>query len=266
MKLFYTKTVAFLAIGLLLASCSGNDDNETITGTGSIGIEFDNAFGNNDLVLNSANTATSGNEVLKVSQLKYIVSNIVLTAEDGTTFTYPKSESYFIVDESDEGSLVLDLYGVPAANYTKVKFGIGVDEAYYNLGQAAQAGFASLAQAAGLLPSWENGYKFLDMEGTFTTSNYPQETPYLILTGKTAANYNYKEITLSLPTKALVRTDITPEIHIVADVSKSIDGTNKISLANNVSGNVANITDGANVGLMTQNLDGVFSVAHVHND
>ncbi|MGK4567139.1 MbnP family protein [Flavobacterium sp. 3HN19-14] len=265
MKL-HTKITAILAMGLLLNSCSGNDDNETITGTGTLGIEFDNAFGGNDLILNAANTATSNNEILKISQVKYIVSNIVLTAEDGTTFTYPKNESYFIVDESDENSLVLDLDDVPAANYTKVKFGIGVDEAQYNLGQAAQADFAAQAATAGLLPSWNDGYGFLSFDGTFTASNYPEATPYHILTGKTAANYNYKEITLNLPTKALVRTNIAPEIHIIADVSKLIDGTNKISLAGNVTGNIANITGAANVGLVTQNLDGVFTVAHVHND
>ena len=237
MKLPYLKSMAFLAIGLLLASCSGNDDNETITGTGTLGIESDNAFDGNDLILNANNKATSNGEVLQVNQIKYIVSNIVLTAEDGTTFTYPKSNSYFIVDE-----------------------------AYYDLGQAAQSGFAAQAQAAGLLPSWDGGYKFLDMEGTFTASNYPGVTPYTVLTGKTAAQYNYKEVTLNLPAKALVRTDIAPEIHIIADLAELIDGTNNISLANAVSGNAANISDGANVGLITQNLDGVFSVAHVHND
>lgn len=247
--------MVILAIGLLLASCSSDDDNTNITGTGTLGVEFDNAFGSNDLILNAANTATSNGEVLKVSNVKYIVSNIVLTKDDGATFTYPKGESYFIIDESDETSLVLDLEDVPAANYVKIKFGIGVDEANYNLGQTAQSAFALQAQSAGLLPSWEEGYKFLDVEGTFTASNYPEATPFLIMIGKTPANYNYKEITLNLPTKALVRTNIAPEIHIVADVSKLIDGMNKISLTNAV-----------NIGLVTQNLDGVFSVAHVHND
>ena len=67
-------------------------------------------------------------EVVKVTKAKYIVSNIVLTKEDGSIYVVPKSQSYFIVDELTSASLTLNIPNVPAANYTKVKFGIGVDK------------------------------------------------------------------------------------------------------------------------------------------
>jgi hypothetical protein len=54
--------------------------------------------------------------VLKVTAIKYIISNVVLTKEDGTIFTYPKSESYFIVDELNANSRIINLTNVPAAN------------------------------------------------------------------------------------------------------------------------------------------------------
>jgi hypothetical protein len=259
------KNIAVMAILMAVASCS-SDDNETISGFGNIGIEFDNAFKTNDLVLNSQENTTSLNEVLKISNVKYIISNIVLTNENGTMFTYPKNESYFIVDEADGAEHVLELEDIPAGNYNKVTLGIGVDEAQYNLGEAAQGDFLATAMAAGMISDWADGYKNLWLEGTFTSGTVVTATDFTIQTGKTTGNYNYMEVTLSLPTKALVRTNITPEIHIVADISKVIDGTNKIALSNHISGSSVTISSGTPIDLMVANFAQMFSVAHVHND
>ena len=79
--------------------------------------------------------------------------------------------------------------------------------------------------------SWSAGYKFMAFEGTFTSPTVTKETPFMVHTGQTGTDYNYTEITLDLPTKAMVRTTITPEIHMVTDLSKIIDGTNKIKLS-----------------------------------
>jgi len=267
MKFQLKNKIAVLAMAAVFVSCSNDDNDAAVGGTGSLGIEFDNSFGDNDLILNNQSNVTSVNEVLKISTIKYIVSNIVLTKEDGTTFTYPKSESYFIVDESNSSSLVLDLGNVPASNYTKVKFGIGVDKAQFDLGATGQGDFLAKAQAADMLWGWSAGYKFLAFEGTFTSSTVLTDTPFMVHTGQTGTDYNYTEVTLDLPTKALVRTTVTPEIHIIADLSKIIDGTNKIKLSDNNSGGMgAMIMGGANLSLITANLNGMFHVAHVHND
>jgi hypothetical protein len=266
MKNLLNKVVAIFAIITVLTSCSKNDD-EVISGTGSLGVEFDNSFGVNDLILTTQANTTSNNEVLKISKAKYIISNIVLTKEDGTTFTYPKSSSYFIVDEATEASHLLKLVNIPAGNYSKIKFGIGVDKAQWDLGATGQGDFLAQAQAAGMMWSWSAGYKFIALEGTFTSATVTTPTSFMVHTGQTGTDYNYTEVTLTLPTKALVRTTISPEIHVVADVSKIIDGTNKIKLSdNNMGGMGAMIMGGANLPLITANLNGMFTVAHVHND
>lgn len=108
MKNLLYKALAVLALSATFTACS-NDDNEAISGTGSLGLEFDNSFNGNDLILDTQANTTASNEVLKISLIKYIISNVVLTKEDGTTFTYPKSESYFIVDEANADSHVVDL-------------------------------------------------------------------------------------------------------------------------------------------------------------
>lgn len=266
MKLKYI--LAAFAVATTLISCTNDDDATTnISGTGTLNVEFDNAFAGDDLLLNSQAYTTSQNEALKISTVKYIVSNIVLTKEDGTTVTYPKSESYFIVNEADEATHVLELANIPAGNYTQVKFGIGVDQEQFNAGASGQGDFLAVAQAEDMLWSWSAGYKFVAFEGTFTSATVADATPFMVHTGQIGTAYNYTEITLNLPTQALVRQNITPQIHIVTDVSKFIDGTNKINLtANNSMGMGAMIMGGEALPLITANLSGAFTVDHVHND
>jgi hypothetical protein len=268
MKFQFKNIVAVMATALVLVSCS-NDDSPAndITGQGKIGIEFDNVFGSADLILNSQANVTSQGETLNVSDVKYIISNIVLIKEDGSTYVYPKSNSYFIVSEANDASHVLDLENIPAGNYTKIKFGIGVDEAQYNAGQTVQGDFFAHAQDEDMAWTWSAGYKHLLFEGMFTSPTVTNTTQFMVHTGKSGADYNYTEVTLNFPDKALVRTTITPEVHIFADVAKIIDGTNKIKLSdNNMGGMGAMIMSGSNLALITANLSNMFTVNHVHNN
>ncbi len=265
MKFQFKYSIAVIAIAFALFSCTDKND-EVITGEGNLKLEFDNVYNANNLAFDTPYTNSNG-EVVKINKLKYIVSNIVLTKADGTTFTVPKSQSYFIVDESTTASTLLNLLNIPAANYTKVSFGIGVDQAQFNLGATGQGDFLALAQTAGMMWSWSAGYKFLAFEGTFTSSTVTSPTSFMVHTGQTGTDYNYTTVTLNLPTNALVRTTITPQVHIMADISKVLDGTNKVSLtASNGMGMGAMIMSGANLPLITANLSNMFSVEHVHND
>ncbi|WP_310594766.1 MbnP family protein [Flavobacterium sp.] len=265
MKFQFKYSIAAIAIAFALFSCTDKND-EVITGEGNLKLEFDNVYNANNLAFDTPYTNSNG-EVVKINKLKYIVSNIVLTKVDGTTFTVPKSQSYFIVDESTTASTLLNLLNIPAANYTKVSFGIGVDQAQFNLGATGQGDFLALAQTAGMMWSWSAGYKFLAFEGTFTSSTVTSPTSFMVHTGQTGTDYNYTTVTLNLPTNALVRTTITPQVHIMTDISKVLDGTNKVSLtASNGMGMGAMIMSGANLPLITANLSNMFSVEHVHND
>lgn len=264
MKFQLKNIAAIVVIAISLFSCS--NDDEVISGNGNLKLEFDNVYNANNLAFNTPYTNSNG-EVVKINKLKYIVSNIVLTKADGTTFTLPKSQSYFIVDEATAASALLNLPNIPAANYTKVSFGIGVDQAQFNLGATGQGNFLALAQTAGMMWSWSAGYKFLAFEGTFISSTVTTATSFMVHTGQTGTDYNYTTVTLNLPTNALVRTTITPQVHIMADISKVLDGSNKISLtASNGMGMGAMIMSGDKLPLITSNLPTMFSVEHVHND
>ena len=260
MKLQLKNIAIAMVAAIALTSCS-NDDNNEITGEGNLKLEFDNVYGDENFAFNTAYTNSNG-EVVKATNAIYIVSNIVLTKTDGSTYTVPKSESYFFVNESDAASTLLNLPNIPAGNYNKITFGIGVDADQFNAGASGQGTMWTDAQALGMTWSWAAGYKFVKFEGTYTSSTVTTETSYMVHTGKTGDVYNYAQVTLDLPENALVRTNITPQVHIMADLKKILDGTT-----------VINLTDGAMVmgGTKVQNISAnnvptMFEAHHVHND
>ena len=261
MKFQLKNSIALIALSFVFASCSNDDEVVSdISGNGNLKLEFDQIYNGADFAFNTAYTNSNG-EVVKVSNAKYIVSNIVLTKADGSTYTVPKSESYFIVDEAEEATQLVNLPNVPAANYTKISFGIGVDQEQFSQGATGQGDFLATAQDAGMMWSWAAGYKFVVLEGAYTSTNTTTETQFRVHTGQTSTDYNYTTVTLDLPDNALVRTTITPQIHLFADLSKLIDGTNKINFDEG-----ATVMGGAKLGLVTANIANMFTVDHVHND
>ncbi|HAH54597.1 MAG TPA: hypothetical protein DCM02_04750 [Flavobacterium sp.] len=258
MKFQIKNIVAVLALALAFTSCT--DDNETISGEGAIKLEFDNVYGAANLAFNTAYTNTNG-EVIKVSNAIYIISNIVLTKEDGSTYTMPKSESYFFVNEADATSTILNLPNIPAANYTKVSFGVGVDQAQFNAGADGQGTMWTDAQALGMTWSWAAGYKFVKFEGTVTSTTHTNAN-FRVHTGKTGDIYNYATITLNFPNKALVRTNVTPQVHVLTDLKKVIEGTTVINFNEGL-----DVMGGTKVqNISANNVPNIFSIDHVHND
>jgi hypothetical protein len=267
MKKILYKAIVLLVISTSITACSNDDDENANAETGKIGLKFDNSYGTNDLILDTQTNTTVNNEKFKINVVRYIVSNIVLTKADGSTFTYPKAKSYFIADESTVAGQKFELTDIPAGDYTKVKFGIGVDKEQWLTGASGQGDFLAKAQAADLLWSWSAGYKYFAFEGTFTSATVTTPTSFMIHTGQTGTAYNYTEITLDLPTKALVRGNISPDIHIVTDLSKILDGQNTIKLSdNNMGGMGAMIMGGTILESITANISKIFRVDHVHND
>lgn len=257
---FQLKNIALAIVtAIALTSCT-NDDSSEIIGEGNLKVEFDNIYGDANFAFNTAYTNSNG-EVIKASNAIYIVSNIVLTKEDGSTYTIPKSESYFFVNEADAASTLLNLPNIPSGNYTKITFGIGIDEAQFNAGADGQGTMWTDAQALGMTWSWAAGYKFIKFEGTVTSTSYT-DANYRVHTGKTGDVYNYTEVTLDFPEKALVRINVTPQVHIMTDLKKIIDGSTVINFEEGL-----DVMGGTKVqNISANNVPSMFEVHHVHND
>ena len=260
MKSFYKLSIILLFFAFV-SSCS-NDDNATeLTGNGTVRIEFDNSVAGDDLLLGTSTYTNSQNETLTINRLNYIVGNFRLTDKNGTVFTYPKDEGYFIVNE-ETGNTEVVLNNVPAGKYTSLTFGIGVDQEKYLQGAEGQGNLLTEAENTNMMWSWQAGYKFLNFEGTFTSPTVTDATDFVVHMGSHGSSLdNYKETTLDLGSEALVSGDTNPIIHLVVDAGNILDGENKIALSEQA---VIMISEEKSPQIAA-NASKRFTVDHVHN-
>jgi len=98
---YYFKTAIIALLSIFIVSCSGDDNNEDLTGEGNMKVFFDNSVNGDDLLLGTSLYTNSNGETLKITRFNYIVSNFVLLDEMGNEFTYPSEESYFVISEEE---------------------------------------------------------------------------------------------------------------------------------------------------------------------
>ncbi|WP_312342603.1 MbnP family protein [Chryseobacterium binzhouense] len=219
------------------------------------------------------NRKTSSNgQKHQFSTLKYVISNITLIDENGGEFKYHYNDpdkGAFIVDQAEAvaGINYLNLTEIPKNNYKKIRIGLGISQTAYLIGQDGQGVFWQKAKTAGMAWSWAAGYIFTKLEGKYGTSSPTTEfMNHCGNMGNVTANNTaelYREITLDLPTTARVSKDVTPSIHILADLNQYLSGQTALTLDN-----TNNMAMGSNQHLLnvTNNLTKMFKVDHVHND
>ena len=275
MKIY--KLLSLLSIGItlfILSSCRNSDSTETEDTTpGNLQIKFENGFNNlGDIVMGQTVQTSSGGQKHNFTTLKYIVSNIVLIDENGKEFKYNYNNSdkgAFIIDQAEAkaGIVYIDLADIPRNNYKKIRFGLGISQSAYLLGQDGQGIFWQKAKAAGMAWSWAAGYIFTKLEGNYGSAT--ADTKFMNHCGNmgnTSANNTadlYREITLNLPMTARVTKNIKPSIHILADLNQYLSGQTALTLNKD-----NEMAMGSNQHLVnvTNNITKMFRVDHVHND
>jgi hypothetical protein len=263
MKKVFSLCIAIVLI--IFTACSDDDANPDV---GTLAIEFDNIVSSSNLELNTADTpyANSHAEAYKVTWLTYYVSNITLKREDGTIYTDEVkpdgSAGYYLVDEADTESQRVVLKDVPKGDYTEVTFTIGVDASQVDEG--AQTG--ALDPANGLFWSWNSGYIFMAIEGVSPVSTEAEDVFQYHIGGykEDAANVNLvnnmQTITLGFGDHAPVKPEHQPEVHIVFDVNKLLNGAGEsVSFAANASRHSPKACED-----LADNIPAAFAVDHVH--
>ncbi len=209
------QTSLILMLCIVLNACSSDNTNQEF---GDLEINFTNLVGENNLELNTETYAKNGNETYSVSELKYIISNIVLTDTEGNQFVYPQGDSYFLINEAIPQSQNIKLENINANTYTSITIGFGVDQSKYPLNGVDN--FVPTAEDQGMLWAWSAGYKFLKFEGIYTSSNVTDK-PFLFHIGSHGQNLdNYREITLNFLQPLALSPSKTPEVNINFDVQK----------------------------------------------
>lgn len=220
------KIILLLLIAVGLGSCK-SDDNQALPGT--VNLVFKNQVSGADLVLDATSYTNGSGEIYRVSELKYIISDVVLIGANGQEFTVPQGESYFVVNEADNASKTFSIAEVDGRKYSKIRFGFGVDQSNYPLNGVNN--FIPTAEETGMLWSWSAGYKFIKFEGTYDISP-TEEGPFLIHVGSHGTTLdNYKTIEMDLAEDVTVN-DNSVNIAINFDVARIFDaGLQSFSLA-----------------------------------
>jgi hypothetical protein len=107
---------------------------------------------------------SAGNR-LRLSKFEYLLSNFHLMAEDPKN-DFQVSDAIFLVKGlENDGRDTLILKNIPPGKYRGIKIGIGLDPVTNKSGP----GTGALDPGNGMFWPWSDEYKFMVLEGTYTT-------------------------------------------------------------------------------------------------
>ena len=162
-----------------LSSCSKKDDNNDST-PAKVTLQFDHYVGAEKLTLGTdaagAKAYTSNGQTLKFSEVKYVITNVVLVKADGTKVPYHTEDldkGGFLINQADAASLAPVLNDIPEGDYKGIEFGLGVKKELNNL--KLQTQFPNFYRLTGEFKhsgimhwEWANGYRFVKLEGWYS--------------------------------------------------------------------------------------------------
>lgn len=226
------------SIMIIFSSCKKDDNPDFNTNImADLSVEFDNIAGSSDLELNTGSYTNASDEELKVTKLKYYVSNFALTNINGTVYTVPQDSCYFLIDESEESTHEPVLH-VPEGEYASISFLIGVDSLRSTKDITERTGALDPTGDGGdMYWGWNSGYIFFKMEGVSTASTSVDGGFMYHIGGfggysSTTLN-NLKTVTLDLTARGTPKAKAGKEtnIHLFVDVLKMFTGTTNVSIA-----------------------------------
>ncbi len=223
--------ITVIAAGFFLNSCTKDKSEYDPNVKAEVSMEFDNIVGASDLQLNTGNYLNGVGQNFTVTTIKYFVSNFTFTRTDGTVYTVPQDDCYFLVDESQAASLT-PVMKIPEGEYKSVSFVLGVDSLRNTKDVSQRTGVLDVSgAAAGMYWSWNSGYIFYKLEGTS-----PGVAPFKYHIGgfggySTPTTNNIRTFTLDLTVRgtAKVKTGKDTNIHLMVDVLKAIAGTTNMT-------------------------------------
>lgn len=290
----FLKITAVLCIAAITLSCDDDNNNSYIVNPENkvdAYIEFENVFDNATFELGKT-YQTEVNGAVKVTTLRYIITDITLKGNNGTPdFNATTQESFHIVAQDCEATKYKYLNNVPNGTYNSIAFRYGVKEEVFEQGTESQGDMLLAARKFGLDWGWTLGYRFLTFEGNFGAEQIPfkihngnytppaegeenshsnvhsNKIPLANAVQHSEPNENgrienSKNIELFFPNdgEILVSDNTSPKVHLKLDVAKILDGFTKIDLSkgSNIIIDVERSPD------VADNVDQAFSIAHIH--
>ncbi|MBY0543434.1 MAG: hypothetical protein K2P75_08510 [Sphingobacteriaceae bacterium] len=251
-------SIAILAIlSLSFASCKKDNTEIVPDQKGNFTLEFENKVNDLPLILNTQNYINANGDNYTISTFKYYISNIKLSRADGTSYSLP--ESYYLIDASKPSSTLINLRDIPAGDYTKISYLIGVDKERNLAG--AQTG--ALDPALGMFWTWNSGYIFVKLEGNSPQSTAVNKTLTFHIGGIVDPNNTIRTFTtdFNAANPLRIRENKNPQIHFLVNAGSLFQGKQKVNFAN------LNFTmGGANSVIVADNYaSSLFVLDHIHN-
>ena len=230
--------IAAIAVTFLFSSCKKDDVPEYNANVkADLSVEFDNVAGSSDLQLNTGTYTNAVAQSFKVTKLKYYVSNFKLTNVDGTVYTVPQKDCYFLIDESVASSHD-PVLNIPEGEYKNISFVLGVDSLRNTMDVSQRTGDLDVsAAAADMYWSWNSGYIFFKMDGTSPDITAMGGVFQYHVGGfggySTATTNNLKTFTLDLTARgtAKVKAGKSTNLHLMVDILKVINGSTNMNFA-----------------------------------
>ena len=214
--------VAFLVVGAMASCTNDTDDAMTIENQSALSIRIDHAFGEEAFELGKTFTTENGT-VLTFNELRYWISNVELTHENGTKYQVP--ESYYLVQHMKE-QLVQDTFvlpdsvretivlkNIPDGTYTGVSFALGIDPEYNDDLTRTAGELNALQNMAYSSWMWFTSYIFSKTKGTVGQGEDAVEFAF-----ETGSNDSFRTVSLQLASPVTVKTDAENVIRIKNDV------------------------------------------------
>lgn len=169
-----TTVLASLAFLFVLASCSKEDEPApTPAAGGSLEFQFQAQYGGEPLVLYEALDHPGGAQLL-FSDLSFYISDLSLIRQDGSEFLLQEIDRIRLSDAHLDPATApagtpYQIDGIPAGNYTGVRFGIGVKDSLNALNPGDFPNDHPLYQSGQYWTGWQS-YIFIRTEGKADTA------------------------------------------------------------------------------------------------
>ena len=258
-------SLALAALGLV--GCKR--DVEVPATTGTVTMYLDNGvtmpnpatgtpvFGS--LVLGTGAYVNANGDDFTVSTLKYYLSNVKLLRADNTAYALPNT--YYLVDHTKPASQSLVFGNVPAGDYTRISFVVGVDSTRTKAGNFTEA---VLNAGNGMLWTMNGVDEFINVSlSGYSSKSRSGGLTFHVAGYRQAATNTIRTVTVAFPAAGsplLVRPGQSPKIHMRVDIAKMFSGPNPVNFANTYS-----VMGGAPAARIADNIAaGMFTVDYIH--
>ncbi|ASZ11629.1 hypothetical protein CK934_11990 [Chitinophaga sp. MD30] len=208
---------------VIFAACSKQKKTTIITEqNATLQLNISHVVGARPLSLSGVSYQNEVGEAYTISAFKYYIGNVTLYYPDEKSVTV--ADTYFLVSEDSAASKKIIINGLPAGNFSRLSFRIGVDSARNNSG--AQSG--ALDPVYGMFWTWNSGYIMAKVEGNSPVSMQPDHQLQFHIGGYVGAQNVVRTVMLDVPGLVL-RSNEANGVSLVADVSKWFSGPDPVS-------------------------------------